>query len=177
MADASEYGKALLMLANESGNADSVLADFSDVKKAIEDNPKYVDLADTPALPSSKRVELIHEAFSGIDGNLLNLLKILCEKREFYKVYAVADSFGKYYDESVGRLRVTAVTAVPLTSGQCDALVKRLEAKTGKTVVLENIVDPAVLGGVKLRYDGVQYDGTLRANLLSMEKSLAELKL
>ena len=106
-----------------------------------------------------------------------DLLKILCEKREFYKLPAICDSFSTYYDEAVGRLRVSAVTAVPMTPEQTEALREKLERKTGKTVVIDNIIDPRVIGGVKLRYAGVQLDGTLRANLDAMEKRLTELKL
>ncbi len=177
MADAIEYGKALLMLAASEGSAEKILEDLSVVKSAVAANPKYTDLADTPALPSKVRVGLIGDAFSGIDQNALNLLKILCEKKEFYKITAIADSYERLYDESVGRLRVTAVTAVPLSEKQSAALSEKLAKKTGKTIILKNIVDPSVLGGVKMRYEGVQLDGTLRANLLSLEKSLAELKL
>ena len=177
MADANEYGKALLMLAAEDGTAEKVLGDLADVKRSVDANPKYTDLADTPALPSSVRVGLINDAFSGIDKNVLNLLKILCEKKEFYKISAIADSYESLYDESVGRIRVTVVTAVPLSEKQSGALSKKLEKKTGKTIILKNIIDPSVLGGVKIRYEGVQLDGTLRANLLSLEKSLADLKL
>lgn len=176
MADANEYGKALLLLSEENGRAEAVLEELSDIKAVIGENPGYIELADTPALSSSVRIGLISDAFSGIDPNLLNLLKLLCEKREFYKISAVAGSFVKFYDESIGRLRVTAVTAVPMADAQTEALKEKLEAKTGKTVVIENIVDPAVLGGVKLRYAGVQLDGTLRANLTALEKKLEELK-
>lgn len=177
MADANEYGKALLMLAGETGDEEKVLAELSDVKRIIIENPKYTDLADTPAVPSAERIGLVEEAFKGVDGNVLNLLKMLCEKREFYKIPAIADSYSKLFDEHAGRLRVTAVTAVPLTDAQATALKEKLEKKTGKTVIIENKVDPAVLGGVKLRYAGVQLDGTLRANLLAMEKKLADLKI
>lgn len=177
MAEAREYGKALLMLANEAGNAEAVLTELSEVKQAVKENPKYIDLADTPALPSKTRVGLIHKAFNGVNDNLLNLLMLLCEKREFYKISAITDCFRTLYDESVGRIRVTAVTAVPLLTSQADKLRNKLEEKTGKEVVVENIIDPAVLGGMNLRYEGVQLDGTLRANLLSVEKTLAELKL
>ncbi len=177
MADANEYGKALLMLSLEKGSAEKVLEELTVVKNALKENPKYTDLADTPALPSSLRMGLVDEAFGGFDEYLLNLLKILCEKREFYKVPAICDSFSGYYDESIGRLRVSAVTAVPMTPEQKASLREKLERKTGKTVVVDNIVDPKVIGGVRLRYAGVQLDGTLRANLDAMEKRLTELKL
>ena len=55
---------------------------------------------------------------------------------------------------------------------QTQAMKKKLEDMTGKTVRLENTVDPKVLGGVRLRYAGVQLDSTLESRLIALEKSL-----
>ena len=48
----------------------------------------------------------------------------------------------------------------------------KLELQTGKHIFIENIVDASILGGVTLRYGGVQIDGSVKARLESLEKSL-----
>ena len=45
---------------------------------------------------------------------------------------------------------------------------------TGKTVELENRVDPDLIGGIRLRYGGVQLDDTIQARLETLRKALAE---
>ena len=176
MVDASEYGKALLLLTDEQGTTESVLEDIAAVKAVISENPKYADLADTPAVPPAERTALIGEAFFGIDNDLLSLLKILCEKREFYRIGAIADAYRACYEESRNILNVTAVTAVAMSGKQIEKLQEKLALKTGKTVVVKNTVDESVLGGMKLRYAGVQLDGSLKANLDSLASALRELK-
>ena len=42
---------------------------------------------------------------------------------------------------------------------------ERILVQTGKTVDLINQVDPAVLGGVRLDYDGKRVDGTVQNRL------------
>ena len=176
MVDASEYGKALLMLTDERGTTEQVLEDIAAVKTVVLENPKYSDLADTPAVSSKERIALVGEAFGGIDGDLLSLLKMLCENREFYRIPAVADAYKACYEESRDILNVTAVTAVPMSEKQIDKLKNKLSEKTGKTVVVENIVDKSVLGGMKLRSAGVQLDGSLKGSLEALGKRLEELK-
>jgi exodeoxyribonuclease VII large subunit len=51
-------------------------------------------------------------------------------------------------------------------------LKEKLENMTGKAIVIKNTVDKTVLGGIKLRYLGRELDGTLKARLSSIEKSL-----
>ena len=67
---------------------------------------------------------------------------------------------------------MTAVTAVALTQEQHARLTEKLTQLTGKTVELENKVDPAVLGGVRLDYDGKRVDGTVQSRLDSVRDLL-----
>ena len=41
-----------------------------------------------------------------------------------------------------------------------------------KTIILTNTVDPSILGGVKLRYLGVQLDGSVKTRLDKFEDAL-----
>ena len=65
-----------------------------------------------------------------------------------------------------------AVSAVPLSDAQKAKLTQKLTAMTGKTVALNCKVDAAVLGGVRLQYDGRQVDGTVRNYLREIENTL-----
>ena len=67
-----------------------------------------------------------------------------------------------------------AVSAVPLTEEQQKALTDKLAAKTGKTILLENSIDPTLLGGVKLRYEGKELDGTAAGRLSALRRSLTQ---
>ena len=144
------------------------------VRDVLHKNPAYITLMDTPAVSSEEKLRMLEEAFGGVDPMLKNFLCILCEKRAFYQFDACADAFMKNYDELHEILRATAITAVPMSKKQQEALRKKLASLTGKTVELSNITDPAVLGGVTLRCGGVQLDGSLQTRLETLRRSLAE---
>ncbi len=175
MIDAKEYAKALFLLTEELRTTDAVADQLKTVKRILSENPKYIQLLDTPALVKEEKLSLIDRAFASLDGNLLNLIKILCEKHAVYQFSRMADSFAVLYDESRGIERVEAVTAVAMQKQQIAALKKKMELITGKTVMIHNTVDPSVLGGVILRYSGTQLDGSIRARLEGFEKALKDL--
>lgn len=175
MTDAKEYGKALFELAEESGRTEAVIEDVKTVQRALCENPDYVSLLDTPALSKGEKLGLIDKAFAGADEYLLNLIKILCERRSVHLFSAIAESFYTLYDEARGIERVEAITAVLMTDGQKEAMKNKLEAITGKTVVLVNRLDPSILGGVVLRYSGVQLDGSIRSRLDEFKKNLSNI--
>ena len=172
MIDAREYGKALFLLSEEEGTTELALGDIRLVKEAMSKHPTYETLLDTPALPVETKLGLIDEAFAGINANVKNLLKILCEKHATHDMPKVANVFEALYDEARGNLRVEAITAIPMTKKQLAAMQNKLELQTGKHIFIENIVDASILGGVTLRYGGVQIDGSVKARLESLEKSL-----
>ncbi len=172
MIDAMEYGKALFLLTEEARKTETVFAELRDLKKLLCENPRYIKLLDTPALAKAEKLALIDRAFASFDEDLRNFIKILCEKHAVYQIPKVADVYAALYDEARGIERVEAVTAVAMTAAQIAAMTGKLAALTGKTVQIKNTVDPAVLGGVILRYAGTQLDGSLKARLENFEKSL-----
>lgn len=174
MIDAVGYGKALYELAGEVGKEDLLRQQLSVICEAVEAQPAYMNLMDTPALGSGEKCGLIQEAFAGSEELLRNFLCILCEKRAFYTLPACKKVYDNAYDEAHAIVRATALTAIPMEDRQKEALVKKLSAMTGKTVELENRIDPDLIGGIRLRYGGVQLDDTIASRLDTLRKALAE---
>ena len=172
MIDAKEYGRALFLITEEENLSDKVLADVKTAEKSLRLNPEYVKLLDSPAIPKEERVALADKAFGSLNVNLLNLIKILIEKRDVRYFNKVAEEYYLLYDSSRGILRVEAVTAIPLTDSQRDAMTKKLSSSLNKTVILSNTVDKTTLGGVKIRYSGVQLDGSVKTRLDKFESAL-----
>lgn len=174
MVNVSEYAKALFELTEELGSTGTVRDEFIALGKIFGENPEYTKLLDTPALSKEERLGLIDDAFSSLDGMLLNLLKMLCEARQTYAIDRLISAYLAEYDLSRGIERVSAITATAMTEQQRNALRTALEAKTGKTIIIENTVDKSILGGVKLRYMGRQLDGSLKTRLDVFEKKLQD---
>lgn len=172
MTAASEYGRALFMLTEERGTTETALSDVMAADEIFKNNSKYARLLDTPALPKSEKLKLADEAFSSLNEDVTNLIKILCERHSVHEFSAVRKTFCALYDDSRGIERVEAITAVSMTDSQISRLKEKLEASGGKTIIVKNTVCPEILGGVKLRYSGRQLDGSVKTRLLKFEESL-----
>ena len=155
MIDAASYGRALFQLAEEDGCGDGVLEELQLVRRALRENTGYVTLMEKHAL--------LLQAFSGAPQELRNFLCLLCDRRALWQLPACLTAYEAAYDEAHGILRATAITAVPMQQRQREALCARLESLTGKTVSLTCRTDPTLLGGITLRYDGIQLDDSIAA--------------
>lgn len=174
MIEAVDYGKALFELAAEAGASERISGELKTVTAALKGNPAYVTLLDTPAVSTEEKLSLLKEAFGAADQILLNFLCILCEKRAMHLFPACARAYEKQYDEARNILRATAITALPMNKRQQKDLREKLEKLTGKTVLLENQTDVTLIGGITLRYGGVQLDDSIRHRLDVLHRSLSD---
>ena len=168
----NEYGYALFTLSSEDGSIEEMLADVRSADKALSENPDYLKLMDTPAVARDEKLTLIDEAFGTLRTDLVSLIKILAGKRMLYSYREVFDSFYSAYDEYRGIERVEALTAIKMTDEQIGRLTEKLHALTGKTVIVKNTVTPEILGGVMLRYSGIQLDGSVKSRLDAFSERL-----
>jgi len=97
---------------------------------------------------------------------------ILAERHSVRLFPEIEKEYHRLYNESRNILEAEAVSAVPLSDSQLLSIKEKLEKKTGKKVAVANTVDRSILSGVILRYMGIQLDGSLRARLSQIEKSL-----
>lgn len=169
-----EYGDALYSLADEENCLDEVLEGLTLAVTAFQENPGYLTLVQNPALAKEERLELLDKAFTGVHVYVLRFLKLLCQCSVLGLAPGALEQYKVLLYARRGILPVEAVSAVPLTEEQRKALTDKLSAKTGKTILLENKIDPALLGGVKLRYEGKELDGTAAGRLSALRRSLTQ---
>ena len=172
---AKNYADALFEVAHEDGVDELVLTQFGGVRRLFDENPDYVKLIYAPNIPKAERVAVLDEAFSDrIHPHLLSFLKLLCERGYIYEYAYCELRYRTYYNTVHGIIEAVAFTAAPLRPEQLERLRIRLAGLTGKRVTMENRVDPSVLGGVRLEYEGVELDSTVRQKLDGIGRTLSE---
>lgn len=175
MSIAKEYGRALFLIGEEAGLCEKFLSELELFSEILAENPDYAKILDTPAIAKEKRIALIDEALGALCEPVINTVKLLSEQ---FAVHSFDDALKEYkrlFDESLGILRVLAITAVPISEKQLDALKKKLDAELDASTVIENRIEPEILGGIILRYGDVQRDASLKSRLDEISKKLSEL--
>lgn len=162
----SVYGEALYALALEESIANQLLSELTVLDRCFRENPDFIRLLSSPNLSKQERVALLDSSFRGkLHPYVLNFLKILTEKGYMKHFSDCCTAFEEHYNLDHGILPVTVITATPLTQEQSDKLTRKLSRTTGKQIKLLGKVDPTVLGGVRLDYDGKRLDDTVSHRL------------
>lgn len=160
------YAQAFYELARDKGLDEAIHSEMEVLDRSFSENPDYIRLLSSANLPKEERCRILDEGFRGkIQPYLLNFLKILVERDHIRLFPDCCRVYTRMYQQDHNILSVTASTAVPLTPAQEAALTEKLSGITGKTILLRNQVDPGVLGGVKLSYDGKCLEDTVSHRL------------
>ena len=158
----SVYGEALYTLAREEGLSETILQQLKVLDSCFQDQPEFIRLLGAPNLPKAERCQILDDSFRGqVNPFVLNFLKILTEKGYIRHFSDCVKAYREFYNRDNGILPVTAVTAVPMTDTQTAALTAKLQQITGKRIELVAKLDPNVLGGIRLDYDGKRVDDTV----------------
>lgn len=160
---ARRYAGALFAAARQLGVLDAVGADLDTLHGIWEQAPALPRAMESPLLPAARKRALLDQTVGPSVHELTRtFLYLLVDKRRVDGLLAVREEYARLADEDQGTLRATATVAAALSDAEREALVAALGARTGKTVLLDVEVDPAVLGGVSVRMQDTVLDGSLR---------------
>lgn len=162
----SVYGESLYELAKDESLGELIGKQLAVLQASFHQEPDFIRLLSSPNLTKAERCQILDTSFrSCVHPYLLNFMKILTEKGYMRYFSDCCDAYTEHYDQDNGILRVTAFTAVALSPEQESKLAQKLSRITGKEIALRNRIDPAVLGGVRLDYDGQRLDDTVSHRL------------
>ena len=169
----TNYGGALYDLAASEGLSQEISAQLQVLSESFSQEPAFTGLLCAHSLSKTERCKILDDSFAGkVHPYVLNFLKILTEKGYVRQFPDCCTAYRVRYNADNNILTVTAVTAVALSEEQAARFKEKLEKLTEKTVELTNRLDPHVLGGVRLDFDGKCMDDTLAHRLESVRSLL-----
>lgn len=158
--------EARLACAESAGRSDAVEEDLFRFERMVAGNPALRDALGDPALPAERKTAVVDRLLAG---------KVSDEVRAL-ATNAVAHPRGRSFaatmehvlDIAAARrqqLTAVATVAVPLTPEQENRLRGALASIYGKPVLLQSIVDPSVVGGIRVQVGDEVVDGTITRRL------------
>lgn len=169
------YGSSLYDLAKEENLAEVIWEEMNAVRQIMRENPDYMSLLSNASLSKQERIGLLQEALGEqVQKYLLNFLKLLCERDLLGEFGGCCEEYRKRYYQDHNMVEAIITSAVALTEEQLQALQKKLQASTGKTVVPVQKVDAGLMGGIRVEMEGKMLDGSVRERLQGLSRKLNE---
>ncbi len=163
---ASRYAGALMTSALAEGNLVDVAESYAGILDVVEGNQDVRIFMDSPQVSDQEKKDLLQSVFGQkIETVMLHFLYLLIDKNRIENFRDIGEEFADMVEKHQGIVRAQVTTAVALPDDLAAGLKEKLSAFTGAQVILENRIDPAVIGGVCVTMGDQILDGTVRNNL------------
>jgi F-type H+-transporting ATPase subunit delta len=103
-----------------------------------------------------------------------NFLLLVARNRRLFAAPAMISAFRSMLARELGETSASVTAAAKLTETQVTALKQALQAALGKKVLLEERVDPTLLGGLVVKVGSRMIDTSLRTRLNSLKVAMKE---
>lgn len=169
------YAKALFLVASDSGVLDTVNNDMRLVADTCNANRILNTVFANPVIPEHRKTAVLRDLFGErVDKVSMMFMEFVVRKRRTVNLRGIADAFVQLYRDSKGIVLSHLVTATPVTDEVKLAVENKVSAFTHKKVELESEVDPSILGGMSITFDGNMYDARISTAVAELRKEFSK---
>lgn len=169
---ASRYGLALYSLALEENKIDSWQKDVKTLKSIFEENTDFIMILGSSFISLEERLEIVEKTLVGVDKNIIGLIDVIMENNRTDLILDVFESFNSYCNQYRGVSEGLIYSTLKLDQTVIDEIEKKISKIENNKVELKNVIDPSLIGGVKIVIKDHIYDGSIKHNIEMMKKDL-----
>lgn len=168
---ATRYAKSLLDLAEEQNLLEEIKADMSLFVQTIKANSVLNAVLRNPIISPLKKINILTEIFADkIQPATMSFFKIMVNKMRSEVLFETATEFVEQYNQLKHIIKATIVSAVPLSENNRNQVLEIVKNSAGGNVILEEKIDPSLIGGFILTVGDRQFDTSISSTLNKLEK-------
>jgi len=171
---ARPYAEAVFRLAKQ-GNA---LPAWSDalhlIANVYKDPQMQVAMANPKVTPADIQSLMLSICGERIDGVARNLIQLLVHNRRLSVLTEIRDLFEQLKLEDEGKLEAKISSAFPMEDAQRNQVVDLLSSRFKRKITATVIVDPDLIGGIKVELGDKILDASVRGRLQTMAATLTK---
>ena len=169
---AIRYAKAIYDVANEENSVNEVYKDMSLIKELYGSSIDFKNLLSNSQINYQDKKRAILSLTEKDNALTEKLIELLIHNKRIIIIGDIAISFIELYNEQNNIKEATVITASPINKELESEILSKINISNVKSVNLTNIVDPNIIGGFIIRFDGKEYNASVKQNLNNLKKEL-----
>lgn len=173
---ATRYAKSLIGIAGEHGKLDGVMEDIQSFDSLSRVREFYL-LMKSPIVKADKKGRVLDQLLKGrFDDLTMQFIHLLLRKGREALMPEIAKEFIVAYKKRRNITTVKVTAAARLSEAALAAIRQRLQEAflTGATIEMETRVEPGLIGGFCVEFDGNQFDATVIRRLDELRKEFRD---
>jgi F-type H+-transporting ATPase subunit delta len=173
---AGRYATALFELGLEEEALETIEADLARFNQALDAVDDLQRLVKSPVFSAEEQARALTAVLDElkVEGLTKNFLLLVAKNRRLFAAPDMIRAFRALLAAHRGETSATVTAAAKLTDTQVTALKQALQAALGKDVMLDQRVDPSLIGGLMVKVGSRMIDTSLRTKLISLKHAMKE---
>jgi F-type H+-transporting ATPase subunit delta len=178
LAIARGYAEALFEVGEKAGEVEAYGPALQALADTFSADPRTARFFDTPRISSADRRQAVGRALSGrVPERLLNFVMLLLEKGRQPLIPEIAEAYQELLDDHTGQHRAFVTLAHEPDDETKAVIAGRLSELLGQEIRPEITINPAILGGLIVRYGDRWLDASLRRHLVALKREMIHARL
>ncbi|CAH0521983.1 unnamed protein product [Peronospora belbahrii] len=173
----ARYANALYSVAAKQNQLDTVEKELQTIQETIAKEPHFASFLHDPTIARASKKEDIAKVMekAKFSKPVAGLFEVLADNGRLPDVVGVISAYKKLMAAFRGEVQAKVTSADPLTKAQLDQVKKALAARVEKDekLLLETVVDPEILGGLKVQIGNYFIDLSLATKIDKINTLLA----
>ena len=155
------YALALYELAESQGKIEDFIEDLKEISRVIDDNEDFKRILDNPKIGKKEKKKIFEDMFTGKTyDEIISFIGLLIDKGRILELDSIIEQFHLIYLERHSMVEGYVKSVIPLTDEEYDELVRKLEKKYDRKVILRAEIDKEILGGLYVKIGNEIIDGS-----------------
>lgn len=169
------WATAFLQAAQEQGLNQAVFEDIKGLLALFKEAPEILDALGNPRLSRRQAQEVIRQQFSNkVQPLTIHLLLLLLDRRRWEVMEDILAEIVEIHERRTDGKDVIITTAKAIKENEKKSLEATLYPAFDDFADFEFKVDPKIIGGLVVEWEGQRADGSIRRQLENMKKRICQ---
>ena len=168
----SRYGLALYSLALEENKISSWQEEVRELSRIFKENTDFIMVLGSSFISLEERQEILEKSLVGVDKEIVALISVVMENNRINLIFEIFESFNSYCNQYRGVSEGLIYSTVKLEEKVISQIEEKVSKIENSKVELKNVIDPSLIGGVKIVIKDHIYDGSIKHHINMMKQDL-----
>ena len=169
---AIRYAKAIYEIADEENFIKEIFNDMIRINKLNRDSSDFKNLLSNSIIDNFDKKKAILSLLEKKNSITEKLLDLLIHNKRVAIISDIASCFIHLYNKNNNIKEAIVITASPIDKDLEKKVLSQIKIPAAKSINLINLVDSSIIGGFIIRYDGKEYNASIKQNLKNLKTEL-----
>tara|TARA_B110000263_G_scaffold73192_1_gene63991 strand:- start:2099 stop:2626 length:528 start_codon:yes stop_codon:yes gene_type:complete len=167
-----KYAKSLFDVSVKANNVLTVKKELQLIAYLFKKTSTFRLIFITKKINLNKKVDIIHNTLNMFSSLTVEFLTIIINNNHSHDLLNIISKFNHLSESHIGINKVDIITATKLSEEEVNSLSQKINGILNNSPSVNNITDPNIIGGIKLRVGNNIFDNSVSYQINQLKKTL-----